>query len=293
MLKIAPLKIYDLAILKKIKIDSSFAAHLHVLPQFKLMRKRYIQYKRFLGSPFLLAPVIFDEDFKSSLKYHFSHPRSELDYIEKIRYKLSPNCCPLCGGFGTHTVDHFLPKATYPEFTIFSLNLVPACSCNSLRSNVTHGSAPHESTIHPYFDQGLDERLIKATIRGRLLDEDVEVNFEALPCLAIHLDKINFHIEHVIRKSAARHWMEGKWAMLIRRPASVITTIPDNLERLTEQTLIEYLDKIISDTDKSHATPNNWYSMFFYGIRTDAALLSWLVDHYNGIKDGTIDPLAF
>ncbi|MBH9742077.1 hypothetical protein CJ419_20630 [Vibrio navarrensis] len=32
-------------------------------------------------------------------------------------------------------MDHFLPQADYPEWIIYSRNLVPACDCNSKRRN--------------------------------------------------------------------------------------------------------------------------------------------------------------
>lgn len=293
MHKISPLKIHDLVVLRMMNRDASFSAHTHVASNFRIMRKRYIQYKTSMGSPFVLSPLVFQQDFKDKLIYHFSHPRSEFNYISKIRYKLSPNCCPLCGGLGTHTVDHYLPKASFPELTLYSLNLIPACACNALRSNVTHGTPPHESTIHPYFDNGLDERLMKVSIQGDLLSDDVDIDFLALPCSVMHLDKINFHIEHVIRRSTAKHWMQGKWANLIRNPSSVITAIPDDLVHLSSPALNAYIDKMVADNDKSHGTPNNWYSMFFYGIRTDVHLLNWLLRHCNGIYDGTIDPMSF
>ncbi|WP_157825445.1 hypothetical protein [Rahnella sp. AA] len=293
MHKVSPLKIHDLVVLRMMNRDPGFSAHAHVASNFKIMRKRYIQYKKSKGSPFVLSPITFPKNFKDSLKYHFSHPRSELEYISKIRYKLSPNCCPLCGGFGSHTVDHYLPKASFPELTLYSLNLIPACACNSLRSNVTHGTPPHESTIHPYFDNGLDERLMKIIIQGVLLSDDVEIDFCALPCSIMHVDKINFHIENVVRKSTAKYWMQGKWASLIRNPLSVITAIPDTSLHLSFPELVEYLNKMVADNDRSHGTPNNWYSMFFYGIGTDVALINWLVGHCNGIFDGTIDPMSF
>ena len=40
--------------------------------------------------------------------------------------------CPFCGGIGTQrNLDHFLPKAHFPQFSVLPRNLVPSCrDCN-------------------------------------------------------------------------------------------------------------------------------------------------------------------
>jgi hypothetical protein len=40
--------------------------------------------------------------------------------------------CPLCGGREATTLDHYLPRAGYPEFAVLPLNLIPCCrECNT------------------------------------------------------------------------------------------------------------------------------------------------------------------
>lgn len=63
--------------------------------------------------------------------------------------------CPFCGGIGTpRNLDHFLPKAFFPQFSVLPLNLVPSCrDCNM--EGKAHGFAvgPEEQPIQPYLDQ--------------------------------------------------------------------------------------------------------------------------------------------
>lgn len=61
--------------------------------------------------------------------------------------------CPFCGGIGhVRTLDHFVPKANFPIYSIVPGNLVPCCrDCNSDKLN----SYPNEmatQVLHPYFD---------------------------------------------------------------------------------------------------------------------------------------------
>jgi 5-methylcytosine-specific restriction endonuclease McrA len=61
--------------------------------------------------------------------------------------------CPFCGDIGhVTTLDHFLPKANFPLYSVLPRNLVPCCrDCNSEKLNAyaaTKGCQP----LHPYFD---------------------------------------------------------------------------------------------------------------------------------------------
>jgi 5-methylcytosine-specific restriction endonuclease McrA len=60
--------------------------------------------------------------------------------------------CPLCGHGVVKTLDHHLPKSTYPALSVVPSNLIPVCpSCNKQKGDRTPNTAA-EQTIHPYFD---------------------------------------------------------------------------------------------------------------------------------------------
>ncbi len=61
--------------------------------------------------------------------------------------------CPFCGGIGRpKSLDHYLPKANYPQYAVLPQNLVPCCrDCNTEKSNAL-ATAVDEQAIHPYFD---------------------------------------------------------------------------------------------------------------------------------------------
>lgn len=62
--------------------------------------------------------------------------------------------CPFCGGIGEpKNLDHFLPKTRFPQFSVFPLNLIPAClDCNLDSKKTSYASTEEEQTIHPYLD---------------------------------------------------------------------------------------------------------------------------------------------
>ena len=62
--------------------------------------------------------------------------------------------CPFCGGIGTpRNLDHFLPKAHYPQFSILPSNLVPSCrDCNMDGKAQNFASSAERQIIQPYSD---------------------------------------------------------------------------------------------------------------------------------------------
>ena len=62
--------------------------------------------------------------------------------------------CPFCGGIGTpRNLDHFLPKAHFPQFAVLPRNLVPACrDCNMGGKGQAFATNAEDQIIHPYAD---------------------------------------------------------------------------------------------------------------------------------------------
>lgn len=92
--------------------------------------------------------------------------------------------CPYCGGCGEFvsvegvgTLDHFLPKARFPAFSILPANLVPACATCNTGMGSNFPDDPNLQPLHPYFDAPhfFEEKWTTVTV----LEEDpVMVNFD-------------------------------------------------------------------------------------------------------------------
>ena len=60
--------------------------------------------------------------------------------------------CPYCAQRIVSTIDHFLPKSSYPVLSVAPLNLVPCCKdCNDARNAYVPKSAA-DVPPHPYYD---------------------------------------------------------------------------------------------------------------------------------------------
>jgi hypothetical protein len=129
--------------------------------------------------------IIFGTLTKGELTSLYSDHMVGSRGISRQRYDdilvLANGKCPFCGGIGhAKTLDHYLPKANFPQYAIYPDNLVPCCrDCNSVKQS----SFPYiavEQTIHPYMDHArfFDERWVTADI---IQTNPVAIRFEARP----------------------------------------------------------------------------------------------------------------
>ncbi|WP_130329458.1 HNH endonuclease [Micromonospora kangleipakensis] len=82
--------------------------------------------------------------------------------------------CPMCGHRDVATLDHYLPKAVYPEFSALSRNLVPVCPyCNHEKADKL-GDELGRRFIHAYYDLLPDIELLVADV---VIDSSVFVKY--------------------------------------------------------------------------------------------------------------------
>jgi hypothetical protein len=60
--------------------------------------------------------------------------------------------CPFCGFTEADTLDHYLPKAKYPQLSVLPINLVPSCTKCNKGKHAAIAITAEEQSLHPYFD---------------------------------------------------------------------------------------------------------------------------------------------
>ncbi|TWG21414.1 hypothetical protein FHX34_103952 [Actinoplanes teichomyceticus] len=86
--------------------------------------------------------------------------------------------CPFCWHRNVHTIDHQLPKSSYPLLSIIPDNLVPACTNCNHRKNDTVAASTQTQILHPYFEHADHGRWLFARVAYL---EPVTVLFSADP----------------------------------------------------------------------------------------------------------------
>jgi 5-methylcytosine-specific restriction endonuclease McrA len=251
--------------------SSHYAGHGPALTQ---VAAAYAAYLAAHGNVTQLAPITLSDVFKEKFKKLYESKREALNYISLLREAEDVESCPMCGSSELGTLDHIFPKSVFPEFSIYSKNLVPACFGCNLKRNAQYSNNAGGRVLHPYFDAFMNDRLIYTRLSpaGGTFDR---------PRLDICLvnpghgnaTEILFHVDHVIRGPRIINKQIQIWTRQKRRVSSYLRT---RTTPGSDAELMGLLDETIENFDDEHGNKNNWKSMLFYGIRMNKTCRDFL-----------------
>lgn len=204
------------------------------------------------------------------LAYRSKAKAAGLDWISRLHDGHDLNFCPLCGGPGCRTIDHHLPDASYPEFSVFSRNLVPSCSsCNPKRNNSNqHGAAL--LTLSPYFDgAALDCIRLYTEIHPPYSDPTFGYKVKLQPFNAALLARINNHLATCIDDVAFVTWTRGQWSDMYSQRASRHSTVGSFVAELT--------DNLNAEVQLGNG--NSWNASLVRGLLRDPEAAKWMIDN--------------
>ncbi|WP_282146157.1 hypothetical protein [Alteromonas stellipolaris] len=269
----------DLRELQGLANRTALGSYPKLMQSYVAIKDQYAAYSQHNGDPWKLNPTNLDTELSRRIKGHYDKPPKDcLTFIPETRYEMPTLICLMCGGFGMGTLDHYLPKDIYPEFALFSENLVPACNCNSLRGTAHKGTATPQRVIHPYFDQFIGDQLYQAKFDGDF--ESPRISIEVIDENHPNFQTIQFHLETVILNDSTQGWFEKYWGQLLVRPERILKLVLPN-NQLTEVTLSSSLQDYKEAKDDEYDTPNNWFSMLYSGLIADVPRVKELANIIN------------
>jgi 5-methylcytosine-specific restriction endonuclease McrA len=264
MIKIdAPLAANDDAYLKKLCDQQPWPPH-HALWQMA-----YTNYRSHKGNPWQVARTNFIPDV-SDQQTDLYESRSSSQWIVKIRH-MPLQSCPMCGSSVTGSVDHYLPKEDFPEFSVMAANLVPACShCNSGKKGRTfRGATPNERFLHPYFDTLAGKPLWLT----RIIPPYEAAQFEAVPIPGLSANNselMKFHLRHVLGPQFHRN-AENLWATYRQHLRDEVGgTAPVSPARARKEIARSLRTSILTSGE------NSWNASFFRGLLEDGEARKYL-----------------
>ncbi|TRW17729.1 HNH endonuclease [Glacieibacterium frigidum] len=226
----------------------------------------YAHYRKACGDPWILSPAVFSVNLvKEQLALYDN--RKNGGPITRIRQTVGILCCPMCGSPTIGTLDHYLPRDEFPEFSVLPCNLVPACGlCNSgAKGKTFKGTAPPERFLHPYFETTTEKEI------WQILVQPPYAAATFLPTASptvpsVMLAAVQFHLANVFGP-AFHTQMATYWSTM----ADEIREHVDDLGFTYDQAWA-FAQKT---SDRSFAV-NGWRSALIRGIITDPAARAYV-----------------
>jgi hypothetical protein len=234
--------------------------------QGAVWKRAYTGYRKACGDPWIMSPGVFSPNIKNEQLALYDN-RKNGGPLKRIRQTVGILCCPMCGSPTTGTLDHYLPRDQYPEFSVLPCNLVPACGlCNSgAKGKIFKGGASPERFLHPYFDTTASQEIWRVTVQPRYQAATfLPVASPAVP--AAQLPAVQFHLANVFGP-AFHTQMATYWSTLADE-------IRDNVDELG--LTYDQAWKLAQRSADRSLGVNGWRSALIRGVVADSAARAYI-----------------
>lgn len=226
-------------------------------------------YKDATGNPCVLKPWPEVQDHAKKFHNLYLNPAEnsvQAPVLHSLRSR-ELQLCPACGEDGTpNTLDHYLPKQSYPEFSITACNLFPMCDiCQGEKGTATVNAANERLFLHPYFDQFTDLQIFCLKIG---LPFEAPEDISIVPHFSLSASQQALVTRHLDELGITRryyHFFRSEYIRLLRLVKSMRQKGQDVRERL--DTFREYA---------LHKSVNSWGHVFYTGVIDNNELMIYL-----------------
>lgn len=225
---------------------------------------RYNEYRANCAELSAINTSALDESLASDCKSLYSSESEELNTLKKAildgQSPISRSMCQYCTIGEPKTFDHYASKGRFPEFSMFSLNLIPCCgACNQTKGEAWTAKG-HRHFINYYYDSFIQHTLLNAELRFQR-SGDVAIVFS----LAQHpnVTALQFAI-------MSSHLTDlGLFERFSERAAGVISEVRNVLPRLEMRIgqIIEWF-QAEADAKANVYGPNYWQAAIFRQFAT-------------------------
>ena len=175
--------------------------------------------------------------------------------------------CPACGEDGTpNTLDHYLPKGSYPEFAIAPPNLTPMCDiCQGEKLDRTLDGDDQRLFLQPYFDQFLGTQVLVLIIEPPY-HAPAPARIEPNPGLPVpQFALVQRHLEALDIPRRFNRFFRDQYVRLLKLTRAI---------REKDQNVRESLQTF--ETMAASKSVNSWLHVFYAGVLANEELLQFL-----------------
>ena len=215
--------------------------------------------------------------YNSLFNLYDSESEDTKNLKEEIK-EISRTKCPYCGISESSHLDHFLPRAKFPEFSIYSPNLIYVCSvCNSkYKGEKILNSKGERIFFNPYFDnfietiQFLKCRIIVNDIYPKFefyIEDLSKTNFYEYTIMKNHFEAMNLKINYM-NQIVNQKFKKFKNEYIDKKSRTYYETSMDEIKRDIDKKIRGYQDENI----------NNWEKVFWKSLKESDECLNLIVN---------------
>lgn len=214
---------------------------------------------------------IFSNDKEKFHNLYLNPKNTVKDKIIDVLKDHDLNYCPFCGNLGNpFTLDHYLPKENFPEYSIFSKNLVPMCGeCQLHKSTKTIDKNNKRIFIHPYYDNFAEKELLILKINFPY-DQGTTFNLHVSNDLeTAEKDICSRHFEELKIEKRYLRFFKGEY---IRLKKLILKKNNNNFSlKLIDSFLLDILDRAELNSI------NQWEAIFYRSVLKNIELKKYLL----------------
>ncbi len=236
---------------------------------------RYEEYLHNSGNPEIieLSGMIPNKDKFINL-YNSKPGVIKTEIMDLLRHQ-GLTFCPFCSEPGRpNTLDHYLPKSEYPEYSILSKNLVPMC-------DICQGSDAKGSKVldlndkrlflHPYYDEIGDLEILVLKIKPPYVKgTNFQLNVNPSIVDAELKELCSRHIKELNIDKRYREYFSSQYIRLKKLVRQMLSRgIRSN--ELKDKLIFFYEERLITGI-------NYWDTIFYKSVLNNDDLLEYLYD---------------
>lgn len=200
-------------------------------------------------------------------QYFVAEKKPARNFYNKILVTANGKC-PFCGDVGqVKNLDHYLPKANFPIYSVLPVNLIPCCrDCNSEKLNAFSTTQGGQS-LNPYFDDDkfFDEKWIGARVVAGAPPIMEFFVLAPIHWTAVDQARVKAHFDDY--SLASRFGVEAG--------VEISEAIQTRRTTLAGHSPAEYAAHLKEASDLSPALINNWRRVMYAALAADA----WFCSH--------------
>lgn len=169
-------KLYELAPLKCSNVKK--CERLKSINALRVLKNKDFKRKKTPYNPIVFEEIHRLEFIKLYEQYFVNKDKPDARAIYDQILASAKQKCPYCCGVGNpRNLDHYLPKAHFPKYSIIPVNLVPSCrDCNMDAKADKVISNYEDQLLHPYLDKPhfFNEQWVYIEFESSILDKETD-----------------------------------------------------------------------------------------------------------------------